>query len=121
MKKYSFKFQSALDMREKKLEDKKLEMAETIAQLNEQNRKLEKLVSKKEPDILEISSYKNYMSKIFLDRNNQAKAVENISDILRFKQLEVSNALEEVKAIENLKENKTHDEHASIRTGVLNY
>ena len=119
MKKYSFRLQTVLEMREKKLEDKRREMAKVIAQLNEQNQKLETLVNKKdntktslekiyegrkELDILEITNYKDYLSKIITDGKTQEKVIENTKNMLKFKQLEVTNALKEVKIMEKLKE-----------------
>lgn len=119
LKKYSFRLQTVLEMREKKLEDKRREMAKVIAQLNEQNQKLETLVNKrentkssleniyegrKELDILEITNYKDYLSKIITDGKTQEKVIENTKNMLKFKQLEVTNALKEVKIMEKLKE-----------------
>lgn len=119
MKKYSFRLETVLELREKKLEDKRLEMAKVIAQLNEQNKKLEELKFKqentktsleniyqgrKELDILEITNYKDYLGRIITDGKTQQKVIENTKNLLRFKQLEVTNALKEVKTLEKLKE-----------------
>lgn len=119
MKKYSFRLQTVLEIREKKLEDKRREMAAVISQLNEQNQKLEELFSKQssakntletiygsgnELDILEITNYKDYLGRIVVESKNQEQIIEKTKNTLRFKQLEVTNALKEVKILEKLKE-----------------
>lgn len=119
MKKYSFRLQTVLEMREKKLEEKRREMAKVVAELNEQNQKLETMFlrkdsvkssleniyeSAKELDILEITNYKDYLGRMTNDIKNQETVIEKTTHLLRFKQLEVSNALKEVKILEKLKE-----------------
>lgn len=119
MKKYSFRLQTVLEMREKKLEDKRREMAVVIAKLNEQNQKLQELMQKqglakisletiyssgKELDILEVTNYKNYLGKMITDAKNQQIVISKTKNLLQFKQLEVTEALKEVKIFEKLKE-----------------
>lgn len=119
MKKYSFRLQTVLEMREKKLEDKRREMAIVITKLNEQNRQLEALIKRqentkstleniynsgKELDITEITNYKNYWGKLITDAKNQEVVIEKTKNLLKFKQLEVAEALKEVKILEKLKE-----------------
>lgn len=119
MKKYSFRLQTVLEMREKKLEDKRREMAKVIAVLNEQNKKLDALILRehdtrnsleniysngRELDILEITNYKNYLGKVIVDAKNQAATIEKTKFALKFKQMEVTEALKEVKILEKLKE-----------------
>lgn len=106
-------------MREKKLEEKQREMALVIAKLNEQNEYLEQLISKeknvretletiynegKELDIGEITNYKNFLGKVITDAKNQEKIIKKTTHLLKFKQLEVTEALKEVKILEKLKE-----------------
>lgn len=106
-------------MREKKLEDKRREMALIITKLNEQNLYLESLVSKqknaknsleniykgeKELDITEVTNYKDYLGRMIVEAKNQQKLIESTNHLLRFKQLEVTEALKEVKVLEKLKE-----------------
>lgn len=119
MKKYSFRLQTVLEMREKKLEDKRREMAIVIAKLNEQNQYLEELISKEkntrnsleniynsgnELDITEITNYKDFLGKVIIHTKNQEKIIEKTKNLLKFKQLEVTEALKEVKILEKLKE-----------------
>lgn len=119
MKKYSFRLQTVLEMREKKLEDKRREMAVVIKKLNEQNEQLEKLISRREDaknrlericegksnfDVLEITNYKDFIGKITVEEKNQAEHIKKTQYLLKFKQLEVTEALREVKILEKLKE-----------------
>lgn len=119
MKKYSFRLQTVLEMREKKLEDKRREMALVIAKLNEQNQQLQELIQRqenvkttlediynsgKELDILEITNYKDYLGKVIVDAKNQEVVIEKTKNLLKFKQMEVTEALKEVKILEKLKE-----------------
>lgn len=119
LKKYSFRLQTVLEIREKKLEDKRLEMAKVIATLNEQNEQLEAFIAKqtnarntleniygsgRELDILEVTNYKDYLGKVIVDAKNQEAVIERTKNLLRFKQLEVTEALKEVKILEKLKE-----------------
>ena len=119
MKKYSFRLQTVLEIREKKLEDKRREMAVVVAKLNEQLGVREELVSKqdtiksyletvytdgRELDIREVTNYKDYLVKVIVATRNQDKVIEKTQNMLRFKQLEVGEALKEVKVLEKLKE-----------------
>ena len=119
MKKYAFKLQTVLGMREKVLEEKQLEMAKIVDFLNQQITKSENLKSKKETtkasleaiyengealDIFGITNYKNFLGKITNDIRNQEGVIENVKSVLRVKQTEVNNAYKEVKVLEKLKE-----------------
>lgn len=94
-------------------------MAKVIAQLNEQNELLEEFIAKQqnaknsleniysggqELDILEITNYKDYLGKVIVDAKNQEAIIERTRNLLKFKQLEVTEALKEVKILEKLKE-----------------
>jgi len=94
-------------------------MAKVIAQLNEQNELLEEFIAKQqnaknsleniysggqELDILEITNYKDYLGKVIVDAKNQEAIIERTKHLLKFKQLEVTEALKEVKILEKLKE-----------------
>lgn len=106
-------------MREKKLEEKRREMALVIAKLNEQNQMKEELIQRKESakafletiyegseelDILTIRNYKDFIGKVITEEKNKEMIIEKIENVLRIKQIEVTNALKEVKILEKLKE-----------------
>ncbi len=135
MKKYSFRLQTVLELREKKLEEKQREMAKVVAQLNEQIQALEGLISKQnnirivledmynnnqELNIIEITNYKDYFGKIIIDAKNQEEVIQKTKYLLKFKQLEVTEALKEVKVFEKLKETQekkfySHYEHVQAK------
>ena len=119
LKRYSFRLQTVLGMREKFLEQKQLEMAKVLSVLNIQIQKLENLLSQKETtrnsleniyatseelDIFGITNYKNFLSKLINDVKIQEGTIENTKNILKFKQMEVNEAHKEVKILEKLKE-----------------
>lgn len=119
MKKFAFRLQTVLEMREKKLEDKRREMAVIIKKLNDQKQAMEELTSRRELaknsleniyegneelDILRIQNYKDYIAKTITDEKNQQKILETIEKALKAKQNEVTAALKEVKIFEKLKE-----------------
>lgn len=119
MKKFSFRLQTVLEMREKKLEDKRREMARVIAVLNEQIEVKEKFMHKsdttrksleriyegsEELDILEITNYKDFLGKMTNEIIKQEAVINNTRNVLKLKQHEVTIALKEVKILEKLKE-----------------
>ncbi len=118
MKKFTFRLQVVLNMREKTLEDKRLEMAQVVKRLNVQIEKLEGLKEKQERltselngiydndeiDIGGIYTYKSFIAKLFDDIRNQEKIITEWRKLLRIKQNEVNEALKQVKILEKLKE-----------------
>ena len=60
--------------------------------------------NEKELDIIEITNYKKYLGKVIIDAKNQEINIEKTKYLLKFKQMEVSEALKEVKILEKLKE-----------------
>lgn len=118
MKKFTFRLQTVLDMRKKVLEDKRLEMAKVIKRLNLQIEKKEELEAKQkklteelngiyesnEIDIGGMQTYKSFISKLFGDIKSQEKVISDWRKLLHVKQLEVNEALKQVKILEKLKE-----------------
>lgn len=118
MKKFTFRLQVVLNMREKTLEDKRLEMAQVVKRLNVQIEKLEGLKQKQERltselngiydkdeiDIGGIYTYKSFIAKLFDEIRNQEKIITEWRKLLRIKQNEVNEALKQVKILEKLKE-----------------
>lgn len=105
-------------MRKKVLEDKRLEMAKVIKRLNLQIEKLEELKERQEKlteelngiydsdeiDIGGMQTYKSFISKLFGDIKSQEKVINDWKKLLHVKQLEVNEALKQVKILEKLKE-----------------
>lgn len=119
MKKYSFRLQSILDIKENKLNEKLIELAQIQQILSDEEAKLDTLQTKKDNayeeliqiyslekalDIREVCNYKGFLGKITIDIKQQEDRIENVMMYVREKQKEVNEALKEKKILENLKE-----------------
>lgn len=118
MKKFSFRLQAVLDMRQKELEKKQLEMASIVKVLNSQIEQLEWIHSQEANaltslesicnaqilDVTTISSSNGYLAKLGNDEKKQLKVIENTRNMLKMKQLEINEAYKKVKVLEKLKE-----------------
>ena len=134
MKKYSFRLQPVLDIRENVLEDKRLEMAKVIKVLNEQQEVLDGLFEKQKLykqeldgislnenlNVYELSNYKDYMVVLAQQIKQQQELIENTQKILRVKQNDVNMALKEVKVLEKLKEKQSEKFYRDIEMKEAN-
>ena len=116
--------QVVLDIREKELEERQMEMAEILAALNsqkeklqsillaeEQNKlKLEALCTSENLDISQVESHREYGIKLVIDAKNQKRIIANTENILKQKQQEVKEAHQKVEVLKKLKE-KQEDEY----------
>lgn len=106
-------------MREKHLENKRKEMAVVVEKLNRQLEELDSLFLRQqsvkdsleaiytngqELNITEVANYKDYLGKVIIDSKIQEQNITQTKHLLRFKQLEVTEALKEVKVLDKLKE-----------------
>lgn len=122
MKKYSFRLQPVLNLREKALEDKRLEMAKVIKLLNDYQIELEALekkylsykgkiedisISNEIVNISELASYNSYMFQLEQQMKEKEITIENTRKVLKIKQNEVNEALKEVKVLDKLKETQS--------------
>lgn len=134
MKKYSFRLQPVLDIREKTLEDKRLEMAQVIQLLNEQQEGLEKLIAKQasykdeleslsledDLNVFALANFKNYMVNLQEQITQQEHNIENTKKALRVKQEAVNEALKNVKVLEKLKEKQSQKFYKDIEMKEAN-
>ena len=134
MKKYSFRLQPVLDIREKTLEDKRLEMAQVIQLLNEQQEGLERLIAKQasykdeleslsledDLNVFALANFKNYMVNLQEQITQQEHNIENTKKALRVKQEAVNEALQDVKVLEKLKEKQSQKFYKDIKTKEAN-
>ena len=118
MKKYKFRLQVVLDMREKELEQRQMEMAKIVSALNQQQEKLqdifraqekntgemEALYNAEELDIMQIEAHRDFSIKLVNDARNQERIIENTKAILQRKQEEVKKAHQQVEILKKLKE-----------------
>ena len=129
MKKYSFRLQSVLEIRETALEDKRLEMAKVLKLLNDYENELKTLEEKTVNynvelegisnsndyiNVADIAGYNNYLVDIEQKIKNQKFLIENTKKVLREKQSEVNEALKEVKVLEKLKETQSQKFYKAI-------
>jgi len=128
LKKYSFRLQPVLEIRQNVLEDKRLEMAKVIKLLNEQQIELEKLQEKiklykqnfceipinQEVNVYELSNYEEYLVVLNTQIKFQEGLIENTKKVLKSKQDEVNEALKEVKVLEKLKEKQSEKFYRDI-------
>lgn len=134
MKKYSFRLQPVLDIREKTLEDKRLEMAQVIQLLNEQQEGLERLIAKQasykdeleslsledDLNVFALANFKNYMVSLQEQITQQEHNIENTKKALRVKQEAVNEALKDVKVLEKLKEKQSQKFYKDIEMKEAN-
>ena len=134
MKKYSFRLQPVLDIREKTLEDKRLEMAQVIQLLNEQQDGLGKLLAKQDAykeeleslsleddlNVFSLANFKNYMVNLQMQIKQQEANIENTKKALRVKQDAVNEALKDVKVLEKLKEKQSQKFYRDIEMKEAN-
>ena len=116
--------QVVLDMREKELEARQMEMAKILAALNEQKDKLqsilfaqqenknrlETLSMSEELDVVQVQMHQNYAVRLTTDEANQNRIIANTESILKRKQQEVLEAHQKVEVLKKLKE-KQEDEY----------
>ena len=118
MKKFKFRLQVVLDMRENELEKRRIEAAKILAILNEQKAQLNNilLAQKKNSeeieelynmdvfDIPQVEGHRDYGLKLITDETNQKRIIENTNAILEKKQIEVREAHKKVEVLKKLKE-----------------
>ena len=118
MKKFKFRLQAVLDMRQKELEKKQQEMASIVKVLNSQIEELERINSQSEQvlasledicnapvlDITTISGSNGYLIKLGAEAKKQGMVIQNTRNIMRMKQLELNEVYKKVKVLEKLKE-----------------
>lgn len=122
MKKYSFRLQTVLDLRERTLEDKRLEMAKVIKLLNDYQDELKALQGKFSSyreefetiissesmvDVSQLAGYNGYLFNLEQEIKDKQMTIENTKKVLLVKQQEVNEALKDVKVLEKLKENQS--------------
>ena len=110
--------QVVLDMREKELEERQMEMAKVLAALNLQQQKLQEICTHQEEiknrlemlctseylDIEQIESHRDFGIKLSVDARNQERIIENTKSMLKVKQKEVMEAHQKVEVLKKLKE-----------------
>lgn len=110
--------QVVLDIREKELEERQMELAKILAALNAQREKLqgifnaqdenkmhlEGICTSEDVDISQVEMYRDYGLKLITDAKNQERIIANTESILKVKQNEVRIAHQKVEVLKKLKE-----------------
>ena len=110
--------QVVLEMREKELEARQMEMAKILATLNSQKEKLQTIIQSQEEnknrleslnmadelDIDQVQMHQSYAVKLTTDGVNQERIIANTEAILKVKQKEVLEAHQKVEVLKKLKE-----------------
>lgn len=118
MKKFKFRLQVVLDMRENELEKRRIEAAKILAILNEQKAQLNNIILAQQKnseelenlynmeifDIPQVEGHRDYGLKLVTDETNQRRIIANTSAILEKKQIEVREAHKKVEVLKKLKE-----------------
>lgn len=121
MKKFQFRLQVVLDIKEKLLEQKLIELSKVQKGLQEAIQKqktlenyqveinqalLKVFQSGNDLDLIEVQRYKDFINKLLVDISSQKVVVQNITKLLDIKRREVNEVLKEKKVLEKLKENQ---------------
>lgn len=118
LKKFKFRLQVVLDMREKELEQRQMEMSRILTALNEQQGKLQAILNRQEEntrlqeelsisenlEIFRLEEYRTFGIKLTQDARNQERIISNTKAILARKQQEVKEAHQKVEVLKKLKE-----------------
>ena len=120
--------ETVLNMREKELEERQMEMAKILAALNAQKEKLqnifdsqdkntkilEELCTSDSLDVTQIESYRDYGIKLIADAKNQERIINNTENILKIKQKEVIQAHQKVEVLKKLKEKQEKEYYSDF-------
>lgn len=115
--------QVVLDIREKELEARQMEMAKIIAALNDQKAKLQTIIlaqqenktrleeisNTEELDITQAQMHQNYAVTLSTQGINQERIIANTESILKRKQQEVREAHQKVEVLKKLKEKQEQE------------
>ena len=118
MKKFKFRLQVVLDMRENELEQRQMEAARIMAKLREQEARREEIIQSQirndeqmenlytldSIDIQQLEGHRDYGLKLMVDVANQERVIANTKAILERKMVEVREAHKKVEILKTLKE-----------------
>ena len=123
LKKFKFRLQVVLEMRENELEQRRIEAAKILAMLKEQEAKLQNILDSQKRnidemdslyslealDIQQLESHKSYGIKLTIDEQNQQRIINNTKVIFERKQIEVREAHKKFKVLKKLKEKQEQE------------
>ena len=119
MKKYKFRLQTVLDIKEKLVEQKLRELSEIVALLNKEVEIEKELIQKRNTlqasiiemnsmdsplNLFEVQNSRGYWGSLGVLIAKQRERIKNVEFFMQAKQNEVNEAIKEKKVLENLKE-----------------
>lgn len=129
MKKFKFRLDTILKLREKALDDKMLELARVTKVLNEEEEKLQELIDTKSQinnnliaiyekaqclNLQEVQSHKDYLVQLSINITNKENLLIQIRCAVKEKQKEVQEALKEKNILEKLKEKQSEKHYQEL-------
>lgn len=129
MKKFKFRLDTVLKLKEKALDDKMLELARVTKILYEEEEKLQQLIDAKINtsnnligiyekkqclDLQEIQFHKDYLTQLAININTKEHLLMQIKCAVKEKQKEVQEALKEKDILEKLKEKQSEKHYQEI-------
>ncbi len=123
MKKFKFRLQVVLDMRENELEQRRIEAAKILSALKQQEEKLNNIIQSQHQNtaqmenlytldslnIQQIENHRDFGLKLIVDEKNQERVIANTKAILERKQVEVREAHKKVEVLKKLKEKQEQE------------
>ncbi|MBO5737856.1 flagellar export protein FliJ [bacterium] len=123
MKKFKFRLQTVLDMRENELEQRQMEAAKILVVLKRQegelqeifesqslnSEQLESLYTLGTLDIQQVEAHRQYGLKLIVDAKNKERIIANTKMLLEKKQIEVREAHKKVEILKKLKEKQEQE------------
>lgn len=123
MKKFKFRLQVVLDMRENELEQRQMEAAKILAVLKKQEAELQEIIDSQHRnseqmealytldtlDIQQIEAHRDYGLKLTVDEKNKERVISNTKMLFEKKQVEVREAHKKVEILKKLKEKQEQE------------
>lgn len=123
LKKFKFRLQVVLDMRQNELEQRQMEAAKILAALRKQEGELQDIINSQKNnseqienlygmellDIQQIEAHRDYGLKLIVDENNKKRIIANTKMIFEKKQIEVKEAHKKVEILKKLKEKQEQE------------
>lgn len=123
LKKFKFRLQVVLDMRQNELEQRQMEAAKIVAALRKQEGELQNIINSQTRnseeldnlynlealDIQQIEAHRDFGLKLIVDENNKRRIISNTKMLLERKQTEVREAHKKVEVLKKLKEKQEQE------------
>lgn len=129
MKKFKFRLDTILKLKEKALDDKMLELARVTKVLNEEEHNLQQIIDARVQtnnnliaiyeraeclNLQEVQSHKDYLAQLAIKIKNKEQLIVQIRCAVKEKQTEVQEALKEKNILEKLKEKQSEKHYQEM-------